>query len=209
MASGTHGITPARAGKTPALRLVNGKGGDHPRACGKDEETYTTKGGKLGSPPRVRERRLTFVLWRSYSRITPARAGKTFLLVDKSCGAKDHPRACGKDCGKSSRDLGIRGSPPRVRERLIFKSLAGTAIRITPARAGKTRGEYRVAIQNEDHPRACGKDEEIDEEFFAELGSPPRVRERRQPPQPHAQQKRITPARAGKTIFHEVNGHGG
>ena len=51
-------ITPASAGKTSC----NFNGyifiRDHPRECGKNSTTYAKSTAMLGSPPRVREKRL-------------------------------------------------------------------------------------------------------------------------------------------------------
>ena len=48
-----------------------------------------------------------------------------------------------------------------MRERLVEYSLDGHVVGITPARAGKTLGDGRVALGDGDHPRSCGKDPAI------------------------------------------------
>ena len=91
------------------------------------------------------------------------------------------------------------GSPPLVRERLFFTESEYYAVRITPARAGKTLPILPLPIMYEDHPRSCGKDVVHRVGILSPLGSPPLVRERHDI---HLRVKRqigITPARAGKT----------
>ena len=71
------GITPARAGKTEMLLMVRQM--------------------TIGSPPRVRGKRLAILLISRISRITPARAGKTDWENGYNEIGKDHPRACGEN----------------------------------------------------------------------------------------------------------------
>ena len=70
--------------------------------------------------------------------ITPARAGKTLLLLTGKFPAWDHPRSCGKDRLESGISFDVEGSPPLVRERQEYGVLDVEANGITPARAGKT-----------------------------------------------------------------------
>ena len=51
-----HGITPARAGKTPREAPLFYADGDHPRSCGKDVNKLLEEKRNKGSPPLVRER---------------------------------------------------------------------------------------------------------------------------------------------------------
>ena len=133
---------------------------DHPRVCGKDLVRGNLHPNKLGSPPRMRERRKMTHVSIFLFRITPAYAGKTSELCGGATQTPDHPRVCGKDAmstrlsrfGRGSpprmreRHVMARnmedaesGSPPRMRERLILDSRTQCQIRITPAYAGKTR----------------------------------------------------------------------
>ena len=68
--------------------------------------------------------------------ITPARAGKTKVVVPKF--------------------VAEWGSPPRVRVKQSVGFLIFTLLRITPARAGKTVYLDTIKGFEEDHPRACG-----------------------------------------------------
>ena len=132
--------------------------------------------------------------------ITPARAGKTLRIYFLPRNSRDHPRSCGKDCLPPSVRYSKEGSPPLVRERQTYTYPKPFLARITPARAGKTPCDSFPIFTNQDHPRSCGKDIPNIEQSFSALGSPPLVRERRNDKLLAAMEKRITPARAGKTV---------
>ena len=92
-----HRITPARAGKTPFPILACFTRGDHPRACGENLRAPVLKYPSRGSPPRVRGKPLVVGVMIPCSRITPARAGKTYVTRAIMHPQKDHPRACGEN----------------------------------------------------------------------------------------------------------------
>ena len=71
-------------------------------------------------------------------RITPASAGKTWIIPITSSFVQDHPRVCGKDILMFFLPFRNRGSPPRLRERPITGMQTMFTDRITPASAGKT-----------------------------------------------------------------------
>ena len=48
------GITPAHAGKTEVVAEKEGRGRDHPRACGENSNPYPVGTPRPGSPPRMR-----------------------------------------------------------------------------------------------------------------------------------------------------------
>ncbi len=133
------GITPACAGKTSVFIWRLDIAQDHPRVCGKDFAVITFIAGLVGSPPRVRERLVGYLISAECPRITPACAGKTFSFLVTMLLIRDHPRVCGKDNIRSLPDLVKEGSPPRVRERRIGNFLIISSPGITPACAGKTR----------------------------------------------------------------------
>ena len=74
-------ITPARAGKTRRAFWNRRTVRDHPRACGENSFVKFPIKMSLGSPPRVRGKPASSVILRTSERITPARAGKTYLHV--------------------------------------------------------------------------------------------------------------------------------
>ena len=161
----------------------------------------------MGSPPLVRERQIKMFFDARYRRITPARAGKTIYCRNWHRTPWDHPRSCGKDGVRSQEKMGKLGSPPLVRERLMFPPFGLLNCGITPARAGKTAFAADYLGNPRDHPRSCGKDVEITNLNVYTPGSPPLVRERLLCMQLETLYMRITPARAGKTqILHPLHG---
>ena len=147
----------------------------------------------------MRERLSAGKASRRFSRITPARAGKTSILEPTWFRLGDHPRSCGKDMmSKSVIDTDM-GSPPLVRERRKSNRADGREPRITPARAGKTSNRTAGHGRYGDHPRSCGKDPLQEHMPHGRQGSPPLVRERHQEKLQQLGPVGITPARAGKT----------
>ena len=132
-------------------------------------------------------------------RITPARAGKTLPAPVCIRRRRDHPRACGENVTNSGTAGAAVGSPPRVRGKHDLITTRIREIRITPARAGKTRCTPGPCQSHRDHPRACG--ENYSYSLFPRLsvGSPPRVRGKHKSLHTPVCPYRITPARAGKT----------
>ena len=74
---GTPGITPADAGKTIIIIIVNPFVKDHPRGCGENMASVNIGIGHAGSPPRMRGKLFEYICRLTGHRITPADAGKT------------------------------------------------------------------------------------------------------------------------------------
>ena len=108
-------ITPACAGKRESRSDLCRPSGDHPRTCG--EKARIANAGTIGkgSPPRVRGKDLSDGESVIGSRITPARAGKSFGDASFLSSRGDHPRACGEKFGTSGTNNIVIGSPLRVR----------------------------------------------------------------------------------------------
>ena len=70
---------------------------------------------------------------------------------------------------------------------------------ITPAHAGKTRGDRYSVRLAQDHPRSRGKDSNLSISHLRNVGSPPLTRERPCRKASTRKKDRITPAHAGKT----------
>ena len=91
------------------------------------------------------------------------------------------------------------GSSPRVRGKLHRVDTELEALRLIPARAGKTtrpgcpRSSWRA------HPRACGENDGHVTAGITRGGSSPRVRGKHPPLPVHRRPHRLIPARAGKT----------
>ncbi len=82
ISASTSRITPACAGKTLSNFRKPAAIRDHPRVCGKDffREPGNEESG--GSPPRVRERLISYRAPTVNNGITPACAGKTLTALN-------------------------------------------------------------------------------------------------------------------------------
>ena len=78
-------------------------------------------------------------------RITPADAGKTATADSLRTKAEDHPRGCGENAVKRYTVRTGRGSPPRMRGKLLEFVVPESVLGITPADAGKTSTEAEKA----------------------------------------------------------------
>ena len=94
---------------------------------------------RMGSPPRVRGKEAAHDLDKARRGITPACAGKRSAPGAASASARDHPRVCGEEGGRSGHFLRFLGSPPRVRGKATINELRQAFAGITPACAGKSR----------------------------------------------------------------------
>ena len=70
-------ITPAGAGKTSRRRVSPQDAKDHPRRCGENSISLSSRTTKVGSPPQVRGKLGGAYVRLMSTRITPAGAGKT------------------------------------------------------------------------------------------------------------------------------------
>ena len=93
----------------------------------------------LGSPPHVREIQHDRKRKAAAKRITPACAGNTQMVLNHLKNNKDHPRMCGKYKAVGFLADFCAGSPPHVREILLFEVSVDFSYRITPACAGNTQ----------------------------------------------------------------------
>ena len=153
-----------------------------------------------GSPPRVRGKQVNKIGRYINVRITPACAGKTPSRAFLDCLLKDHPRVCGENLPQRQSAIEPIGSPPRVRGKPPPRLYGLRPVRITPACAGKTK-RYRVCKGGRgDHPRVCGENDDIRDAVMTLVGSPPRVRGKREVLLRKAVVRGITPACAGKTV---------
>ena len=96
---------------------------------------------------------------------------------------------------------GEKGSPPRMRGKLMPPTVSIIIARITPADAGKTFCRRLRRACTRDHPRRCGENSGMAASRVRHDGSPPQVRGKRADVPVQAGAKRITPAGAGKTCL--------
>ena len=154
-----------------------------PRMCGEKLSAVFTSCINLGSPPRVRGKGVPCSARRLGRGITPARAGKSVcgekfifvttqisaLRITPACAGKsrqfgntvgktgDHPRVCGEKLCHNELRLRQRGSPPRVRGKVVLATSSRPMQRITPACAGKRHLGGAPTRNSKDHPRVCGE----------------------------------------------------
>ena len=193
-------ITPAGAGKTKFKRGTIGRYGDHPRRCGENRQRDRNSPRALGSPPQVRGKHEACNAAARAKRITPAGAGKTFIVGCYTDFFRDHPRRCGENKKVTSSRLVLRGSPPQVRGKLSKITNLRAERGITPAGAGKTYRQQSKTFTLWDHPRRCGENIFASNYILMNMGSPPQVRGKRTYLKLKRTADRITPAGAGKTL---------
>ena len=193
------GLIPARAGKTIRGVRQDHHRPAHPRACGENQQRKPFYTRWWGSSPRVRGKLTDWSEGRPCRGLIPARAGKT-----GSCSASwprrwAHPRACGENHLVESMRSGNPGSSPRVRGKLGGGRRHRHRRRLIPARAGKTRPRRGGLSGAWAHPRACGENRPFRPSAASLAGSSPRVRGKRRGPCARLPDRRLIPARAGKT----------
>ena len=131
-------ITPAPAGKTLTISVLEVVERDHPRTCGENYAAGVEIPTSAGSPPHLRGKHDFFVIYHTNNGITPAPAGKTSLSSTLVNCFKDHPRTCGENQSRLSRNISDWGSPPHLRGKRFLDNQKYVGVRITPAPAGKT-----------------------------------------------------------------------
>ena len=89
-------ITPAHAGKSPALLVHCFREEDHPRTRGEKRHRRFLRVTGAGSPPHTRGKALQEFLSACRSGITPAHAGKRFGSLYHPDALEDHPRTRGE-----------------------------------------------------------------------------------------------------------------
>ena len=108
--------------------------------------------------------------------ITPAYAGKRPVLQDSKNDMEDHPRLCGEKSPLWYNNRRGEGSPPPMRGKGNKVHFPNTAMRITPAYAGKSDRRSTTNFRRRDHPRLCGEKLFVLWNVLRSLGSPPPMR---------------------------------
>ena len=110
-----------------------------PAYAGKRAVRLDIQESEPGSPPRMRGNVSIFCGLCTVVGITPAYAGKRSGPLPPSSRTRDHPRVCGETpCPPAGRGH-RRGSPPRMRGKVISPVFLTIPGRITPAYAGKSK----------------------------------------------------------------------
>ena len=167
--------------------------------CGEKALSTFSSRKNSGSPPRMRGKVQPDADGCRPPRITPAYAGKSLLFRQFLPGRWDHPRVCGEKYTRSALRACIIGSPPRMRGKDLHREERARCGGITPAYAGKSRGQSRNCTNTEDHPRVCGEKARRRARTHARIGSPPRMRGKGSKGIKKPDISGITPAYAGKS----------
>ena len=192
-------ITPAYAGKRVKISLKFRASEDHPRVCGEKFQRSIRLPVRSGSPPRMRGKGVRHLCEMLFTGITPAYAGKSFLIYFFARYIQDHPRVCGeKKSRRCCTSIGL-GSPPRMRGKADKHCLPFFKQGITPAYAGKRAVLPYAPAHSGDHPRVCGEKQVPHAEIRRAKGSPPRMRGKGTATGHRSAAHRITPAYAGKS----------
>ena len=192
-------ITPAYAGKRDTTFTEIRRIWDHPRLCGEKIVSNGRSIDALGSPPPMRGKVGDYRTPYRIDRITPAYAGKSYLLAVEHGYSGDHPRLCGEKSSTYCRSYSVGGSPPPMRGKGKAERTLMGRDGITPAYAGKSSGTEWSVRTDWDHPRLCGEKHQIIRVLFLPVGSPPPMRGKEEKVGKQATRRRITPAYAGKS----------
>ena len=159
-----------------------------------------------GSSPLARGLRGIPRIWKSASRIIPARAGFTPVGGGAVHGSGDHPRSRGVYKPMSIIPAERGGSSPLARGLQIKNSKRNLGHRIIPARAGFTPRRSATSSRPRDHPRSRGVYSMVRGCPRERAGSSPLARGLRRFRLPGRVFRRIIPARAGFTWVGGVMG---
>ena len=201
-----RGLIPARAGKTAWKRCASPTGGAHPRAGGENPTHWNRLLTGWGSSPRGRGKRRGRPGMPGTPGLIPARAGKTGEACSLSKTVAAHPRAGGENRLRVSNRTTTDGSSPRGRGKLSSAMARYLRVGLIPARAGKTMRIGGVSPVGAAHPRAGGENAVMNHPAADALGSSPRGRGKRLPPQQQRKYLGLIPARAGKTCKKPATG---
>ncbi len=196
--------TPAMAGRTGSRGRTIRRTAEHPRDGGEDSLKGLGGGFKGGTPPRWRGGRQGRDLGDGPRRNTPAMAGRTTAGRAARCRGSEHPRDGGEDgCGPGSCRY-ASGTPPRWRGGQAALFGEPLHLRNTPAMAGRTRAAGEGPHRLEEHPRDGGEDIHAGRGDVEIAGTPPRWRGGRLPGLRVGEERRNTPAMAGRTLAAET-----
>ena len=192
------GITPAYAGKSVATLYSLVKVQDHPRLCGEKGKPGVLVTEEQGSPPPMRGKAALSGYDCTAGGITPAYAGKSFVLRSYRPCWRDHPRLCGEKVTFPQQLISHKGSPPPMRGKVRRLHSVLARFGITPAYAGKSASTRSADRCMQDHPRLCGEKAGGVKMEIDVKGSPPPMRGKDFHLTLWYQIPGITPAYAGK-----------
>ena len=194
-----HGIIPAYAGSTSALRSSTRVLADHPRIRGEHKSAPTGHTPRPGSSPHTRGARVARTPHQIQHGIIPAYAGSTAETPRVMTRPRDHPRIRGEHLGHGGLGQLFAGSSPHTRgaRRGRWASLFPGGI--IPAYAGSTGTTPFPSARSWDHPRIRGEHEWAEFTTPAGGGSSPHTRGAHVIDGAHGLLQGIIPAYAGST----------
>ena len=155
---------------------------------------------RAGSSPRVRGKLDPAAIDYALSRLIPACAGKTPLLIWQPRLGRAHPRVCGENSMTFVKLFHCTGSSPRVRGKHGGAASSRRRPGLIPACAGKTRASSRPSSLYRAHPRVCGENSPSHPASYTARGSSPRVRGKPSSKLNPRLFRGLIPACAGKTV---------
>ena len=170
-----------------------------PAYAGKSLDQIANDIAVLGSPPRMRGKEPIPLCTTRTVGITPAYAGKSAGPPFGLWCCRDHPRVCGEKTTAAEPLVGVGGSPPRMRGKVLQPIRPLDHLGITPAYAGKSVSLSSQVCQGVDHPRVCGEKFPRPLLVLCLSGSPPRMRGKAPNGMRPLKPSGITPAYAGKS----------
>ena len=151
------GLIPAWAGKTYGSHTLTVPSWAHPRVGGENELMAFATSSFVGSSPRGRGKQIDLDWEDAGPGLIPARAGKTHHDQDQTVRLPAHPRAGGENVVEPVWTNVSTGSSPRGRGKHVLLECRHLAVRLIPARAGKTLRASRMWRHRRAHPRAGGE----------------------------------------------------
>ena len=192
-------LIPAHAGKTLRAHLVVGGRAAHPRSRGENVVAASSWGGRQGSSPLTRGKRISCCKNRRAAGLIPAHAGKTYVFKRLELGERAHPRSRGENRRSRSSASRSYGSSPLTRGKLVATSTGTAPSGLIPAHAGKTLGPGLLGCAAAAHPRSRGENRSDRLANWRSWGSSPLTRGKRLGCSSVAVGSGLIPAHAGKT----------
>ena len=188
---------PARAGNAHQPTSCRCATSVHPRAGGERMLADVDSHRFPGSSPRGRGTLVGLVDLLPPRRFIPARAGNATPRRRLCRRPPVHPRAGGERDRIGPSSTPAIGSSPRGRGTPVRAAQHQRDRRFIPARAGNASSARRPLSRRPVHPRAGGERTQFSLGANRTIGSSPRGRGTRRPPQPFGHVRRFIPARAG------------
>ena len=192
-------LIPAHAGKTDVCFSVSVSVQAHPRSRGENLEDHWEVLEADGSSPLTRGKRASRQTTSEVTGLIPAHAGKTTPRWSNLSSRSAHPRSRGENRGRWRQHVGVDGSSPLTRGKLLLLLVGCLPMRLIPAHAGKTDGGFAWKAGFPAHPRSRGENETFTDAATAQRGSSPLTRGKLSSARPENLERRLIPAHAGKT----------